>query len=304
MAADACGALLTLAAATRAPKAPVLADVSGDVATFKLGALDATNLVACSTYVPRRVFPMHGVPGRNFVNYAVGKQWQGMLTKTKALLQGAKERAATSPDGLIILMDTDVINGGCSDAVLRDRYERIVRVSGGAPVLVGADPYQWPDIPGFLGRFQDTAMQARRNAILAEFGMNSRDLDAWQLPNAVSYSFVNSGFIMGPAWLVVKVIECSLAFGWMQENYFNDQGGMQQCASRHPNIITIDYTGTIVLDTNGLKPGFLRVTPAGIQNTLLGGPQCFVHLDGHTQAQEHPWYQWYHHLPRFAHPAP
>lgn len=248
---------------------------------------------------------MQGVPGRNFVNYAVGKQWHGMLTKTEAWLQGVKERAAANPDGLIILVDTDIINGGCSDAVLRDRYERIVRVSGGAPIVVGGDLFQWPDIPGFFERFQDPAMRARRNAVLTEFGMTGQELDAWRLPNMASYFFVNSGFVMGPAWLLVKAIECSRVFGWLQqEHYFNDQGGMQQCASRHPNLITIDYTGSIVLATNGFKPGFLTVTQAGIYNTLLGGPQCFVHLDGQTKHPGSPWYQWYTHLPRFAHPAP
>jgi len=170
-AATACGAL-ALGAKAWAPRPPVLSDVSGDVAAFELGALDATNFVACSTYVQRRVFPVPGVPGRNFVNYAEGKGWH-LLTKTEAFLQGAKERAAADPNAIIMLIDTDVVNGGCSDAVLRDRYERIVRVSGGEPVLVGADPYQWPYIPGALQRFQDPAMRARRNAVLAEFGMNS-----------------------------------------------------------------------------------------------------------------------------------
>jgi len=73
---------------------------------------------------------------------------------------------------------------------------------------------------------------------------------------------------------------------------------------RHPNIITLDYTSSIVMDTHGYKPGFLTATPAGIQNALLGVPQCFVHLDGHTTPLELPWYVWYHHLPRFTHPAP
>mmetsp|Transcript_12521 Transcript_12521/g.35862 ORF Transcript_12521/g.35862 Transcript_12521/m.35862 type:complete len:113 (+) Transcript_12521:91-429(+) len=112
---------------------------------------------------------------------------------------------------------------------------------------------------------------------------------------------------MGPAWLVVKIIECSKVFEWTRVGpggTLNDQGGMHVCFSLFPNIIAIDYTGSIVMDTHGFRPGFLTATPAGIQNTLLRGPQCFVHLDGHTQAQEHPWYQWYHHLPRFAHPAP
>jgi len=205
-AAAAAACALTLCAATRAPVAPVLADLSAEMATFKLGALDATNLVACSTLVPKRVFPMQGVPGRNFVNYAVGKQWHGLLTKTEAFLQGAKERAATNPNTIIILVDTDMINGGCSDAMLRERYERIVQVSGGAPVIVGADPYQFPGAPGVLERVHGPAMQARRNAVLAEFGMNGREFDAWRLPDARSYCFVNSGFVMGPAWLVVKVI--------------------------------------------------------------------------------------------------
>jgi len=90
---------------------------------------------------------------------------------------------------------------------------------------------------------------------------------------------------MGPAWLVVKIIECSKVFEWTRVGpggTLNDQGGMHVCFSLFPNIIAIDYTGSIVMDTHGFRPGFLTATPAGIQNTLLRGPQCFVHLDGHN----------------------
>mmetsp|Transcript_54730 Transcript_54730/g.159010 ORF Transcript_54730/g.159010 Transcript_54730/m.159010 type:complete len:350 (-) Transcript_54730:54-1103(-) len=293
---------VTFGAAILALRTPAPADVSGDVTAFKVSSVDGKNLIAVSTYIPRKVFPMMGVAGRSFVNYGVNKEWHGWMTKAHAFIEGLKERAAVDPDGVVIALDTDIINGGCSEATLRDRYERTARASGGAPVIIGADFHQYPDIPGMVQAFETPAMRARKYAVLAEFGMtgHEHDHDETPYPGAIDYAFANAGFVMGPAALLIRVVECMVVFGW-QGNNFDDQRGLHICASRHPDIITIDYSGTIVQSTYGARPGFLVGTETGVHNLLLPdkGLQCFVHLNGHKMPLERPWYDWYHHLPKF-----
>mmetsp|Transcript_5542 Transcript_5542/g.15553 ORF Transcript_5542/g.15553 Transcript_5542/m.15553 type:complete len:355 (+) Transcript_5542:57-1121(+) len=282
----------------------VLAASPRNAASYVASA--AIPLITVETRLANTTLPMTGVVGRVRKNVGVGLQWHGFLTKATALLAAAQNMSTADPERIIILFDRDIMDGGCSDRDLLDRYNRIVQASDGAPVVVGADVHQYPAFPAAQERFMGTFWQQRRRRVMAEFGMNLHVFDQhevkenWRL---TSYSFVNSGFIMGPAGKVAVVMQCIVELGRV-DKYYDDQFGLTKCAARNPQLITLDYTSGLVLTAFYMKPDIVGITPTGIQNRVFGGMQCFVHLNGNRDPHAKDWVDWFLHLPKFQRAVP
>merc|ERR1711874_705782 len=100
------------------------------------------------------------------------------------------------------------------------------------------------------------------------------------------YAFVNSGMMMGPAWALRDVLGCMVKEGQRPKKgrapyaAYDDQLGLARCMFRDPQKITIDYSGSIVLDMWGLQDRIVEGHQGSIRNMATGLTQCFIHVNG------------------------
>jgi len=221
------------------------------------------------------------VPGKFFRNVGSGAQWHlGFWAKIVQFDRLLAQYVPSHRRKLIILMDSDVGFGGCSDDELLTRYHKMTR-AGGAPVVVGGDPWQNPPTPGL--QEAELRLRTRKEAMFRAFGLKSNAWAAFEKnrdPPNDDLLFVNSGFIMGPAEDVYKLILCMKQSGWDNWHaWFDDQRGLGLCMTRNPTLATIDYTGTLVATMFAMAPDLLEFSDLRVRNRLAGVTQCFVHTD-------------------------
>ncbi|CAJ1397780.1 unnamed protein product [Effrenium voratum] len=241
----------------------------------------STDLAAAvvETRSPDVVFRYQGAP---FEAANVGRNvaFQGLNTKTKQWLHFL---AGQSPDQLVLLTDAnDVIFGGCDQKQLIRNYEAVATL-GGAPVVMGAELGSRPE--RLMANF--SALESRRQRVLRAFAVPAdgyaarADCTASFGPcsNPPAYQFLNSGFYMGPAKDVKEVLEAAL-------DYECDQDGAAEYMLLHPDKVTLDYAGALVLNLHNFHQDekLLKVETVNKQlrlhNQVTGMTQCFVHGNG------------------------
>lgn len=251
---------------------------------------------------------MPGSTWRTILNFGVGQAWEGFRTKPRLYLAALQGLAKTDPHRIAIMTDTDMLDGGCTDHELMDRYRKIVDASDGASVIVSGDINQYPSIPNGIAKFNET-FGDRRAKVMRAFGLHADAVDAYKEPKkATTYEFVNSGFLMGPIGELAEITRCMLDMGLDEkclahpscpreqkgsgeECCFDDQLGLTRCALRHPDKVTIDFPGSIVLSTFAMKVMF-RVELGRIVNRITKSTQCFVHANGEDEWQPTQWDTW------------
>lgn len=235
---------------------------------------------------------MPGACCRSYNNLGANKPWDGFIDKVSYSLPVFQKLADRHPDKIHAIMDGgDIAFGGCSNHELMSRYHNIVKASGGLPVVVGADSYLFPDWEGTMRRkFDLPEATSRRNSVLEAFGL---DPDAYgQYYGGTTpfgwgkgdYKFVNSGFVMGPAWALAKVFECMSKVpgrGNCGVGCFDDQNALIHCSLEDAkDLITIDYSGSLVLTSSGLNfRQFISGSDGLIFNSVTGLTQCFLHVN-------------------------
>lgn len=236
-------------------------------------------LATVETRRPEGDFPVPGARGWSFTNLGAGKKWTGMVTKVDLYLAFARKWARRDPSQLLILADGgDVGFGGCDLDELWYSYHAVTGSSGGARVVAGGDNSIWPHV---LRRHAERykPLVADRLAILDAFGLREDSFHPYQ--EFGLYAYVNSGFIMGPARELESILGCMRDAGWgVAPGKFDDQYALTECMFRHPRKITVDYTGSIVLDMMGFKHDILHAHRGAIYNRVTGRRQCFVHGNG------------------------
>jgi hypothetical protein len=269
-------------------------------------------------------FVMPGAPGMNFTNIGVGKQWGGLISKMQMYLDAAKERAASNPDRLLIFVDGgDVAYGGCNKSELMSRYKKLIEAGTGVGnnnevprVVAGGDFKMWPvfepQSPSPVANaIQDGEryfqFKARHDRILRAFNATRYQYTPYHTTakgvQKPDYSFLNSGFIMGPAAVLIEVLTCmrNVTFfggvvlndknesigrsgfyqGWhWHKRYYDDQLAMTECMFNNPGKITIDYTGLLALAMNGVTTDVLQSKENKLINRPYDKVQCFIHFNG------------------------
>jgi len=121
---------------------------------------------------------------------------------------------------------------------------------------------------------------------------NGLSASSWEYyhPYTHAYNAVCAGFFMGPARYLVELLECVRQKGWA--GGFDDQRGATLCMLERPQLVTIDYTGTLVIDLYGFPEHVLSFADGRIVNNLANATQCFAHANGHTSPQPFGWFGW------------
>lgn len=259
-------------------------------------------IIMINTFDHRRHFAVPGVRGMHFTNIGAGKTWGGFKTKVKLVQEWLQPRLVDDPDGLVVVLDSDVLYGGCSEKELLSRYKAITSASGGASVVMGAELGQWPQSLNEPGRY--ASFQSRRKAVQQAFSLSDdsygqyANLTLCQERMHLSpcsgppvYQFLNAGFIMGPAKGIHKMYAGMLELpdsktGTGLKMNFADGGWDDQAAAAeymfsHADDITLDYTGTLSFElamfNDPMKEGLLFAKDGKWHNNATGLVQCFVH---------------------------
>jgi hypothetical protein len=227
-------------------------------------------------------WPMQGVDvTMNVHNVCFNKTWYGFKTKVDAYHERIVElTAGGQPEQLVILVDnSDMAFGGCTYDDLLDRYDKISSLVN-VPVIAGADNKLFPATDWPYHTFEE-----RRGRIMRAFGMTAGKFCKYTDCPKYSYRFANSGFLAGPPKDLQHLLRCMLknGFGDFGKTGYDDQQGLHACMFSNPDLVALDYTGTLSQQLIFFDDEVLYKSEGKVHNRVAGGVvQCFVHGNGDT----------------------
>lgn len=252
--------------------------------------------------------------------------------KNKAFKKYIDVAVEHDPDMLVVMVDGgDVIWGGCDAALLRSTYEATVKGSRGAKVVLGAEFQPGPKTmmrACMRKQHNKEPFESNRRAVLQALGKpvvnRSWDLkfekDYWGelwghvdyefdyiddmyadrtrcdmhrsfCSNPPKYQFANYGFIMGPVSGLKPLIDLIVEQQAKNPELIDQQVALAYHLE-HPDLVTLDYSGTMMLsmhnflgDLSGNIPSFLKIDAPNhkVINEITGKDQCFLHGNGRAK---------------------
>lgn len=215
-----------------------------------------------------------------FENLGAWKHWFGFHTKLVYMRPFLHHLAYHKPDEIVILTDGgDVSFGGCDRDDLLARYVAVVNAGRWkTPVVVGGDNSIWPHVL-YKEHMKYHSFWPDKWAQFGVFGFKKGLYDHYQ--HHGGYNYVNSGFIMGPAKDLHVVVDCMDKHGWIPwTGKYDDQYALTECMFMHPHLITVDYSGLIVLDMWGFYHNIFYAHKGVVYNRATNKSVCFVHGNG------------------------
>jgi hypothetical protein len=235
----------------------------------------SVQVAAVETRINSSTYTMQGVPGLSVKNLGFQRKWHGFETKVDLYIDWVRERAESGAEArngeLLILVDgLDVAWGGCSLTDLVARYHTVVDASAGPKVVVGADNQIWPPAD-----WNYLPFKKRREKVQATFGLSADNF------NPAPYRYANSGFLMGPATELLRVLKCVKAEGVSKgATWLDDQYGLTSCLMHHADWITIDYSSSLSLQLADMSLEVAEHRDGHVHNNAAGVTQCFIHGNG------------------------
>jgi hypothetical protein len=224
------------------------------------------------------------------VNLGTGRLWTGNYQEKISFLKSYLAKSENQEKVVIFTDGEDVILGGCDKTELLQKYNKIVQKSG-APIVFGAELWCFEPPNGKCPEPERAAWAQK------EYGHKELDqkLFSWQdqksaADKATSYTNLNSGFFMGPAKDLLKMMEYSTdGKNWYNNHrntdYYGDQRMYSQYWFENQDKVTLDYGQELVLVANGFKQGSLGVNGEGqVINNMFNRKQCVVHGNGYSKA--------------------
>jgi len=254
---------------------------SGD--DFLCSAERRVTVLTCETRKSNvESWPMQGVGATMTIhNVCFNKTWYGFKTKVDAYHERVMElTAGGQPEQLVVLVDnSDMAFGGCTYDDLLDRYDKISSLVN-VPVIAGADNKLFPTTDWPYHTFEE-----RRGRIMRAFGMTAGKFCKYTECPKYSYRFANSGFLAGPPKDLQHLLRCMLKNGWgdFGKTGYDDQQGLHACMFSNPDLVALDYTGTLSQQLIFFDDEVLYRSEGKVHNRVAGGVvQCFVHGNGDT----------------------
>jgi len=275
---------------------------------------DEIQVITVETRTTDSSYPVPGVPGAKFTNLGAGQEWHGLFTKPKLFKQWLDNHP--DPNKVIVFADSaDVLFGGCSQEQLMDNYRATVAKSGGVPVVMGAelglDPPPSGAYTDIHKQFGDRRKKVQEIMALEDASYGDAAVceikrsdpkrcyvpsqqkvkeGHWPCAGPCSWppalTFLNSGFIMGPVWAMREVAAGMIEHEELPvdapfRDNWHDQGAATLYMAANPNKLTLDYTGSIVLNMHQMKLNeSLEIMGGLFINKVTGVPQCFIHANG------------------------
>jgi len=222
-------------------------------------------------------FPMH------VVNLGQASTWHHRsdpawhkLVQMREFLQGWPH------DELVAVVDGSVFWGGCSRGEFLKAYDEIVADSG-APIIFGSemtcygqDCRKAPAIPAYAA---SDAHGQYANCTGSWTDDCAATKSCMQCSNPPQLKFLNSGFVMGPAGPLSRMMD------WAHEAYdhdMRDPSGFAQYWLDNPSLVTLDYQAKLMLSLSDMKQDVAQLQPSNgtVWNAASLRTQCFVNPNG------------------------
>jgi len=248
-------------------------------------------VVTMSTGEPQYM-PLKGYIDSQILNVGAHAHWENLGSKIVILGTYLNEIEQENPHKLLVFIDgSDVIYGGCPETDLPEIFHDTVRSGGNdtskPKVVIGAEMGAFPSalMPGyriFDERRENTVKGKWQNLDYKDFAeCDRKEATMGPCSDPPLYQFGNTGFIMGEARDILRVLAGTTG-------YSNDQEGIIVYMMNHPEEVTLDYTGELVLALHALKDSVLDVetyadrnrNATRLRNRVTGRIQCFVHGNG------------------------
>jgi len=224
------------------------------------------------------------------VNLGMGKVWTGNYQEKITFLKTFLQKEENQGKIVIFADGEDVIMGGCDRPEMLEKYHKIVQKSG-AKIVFGAELWCFEPPNGECPEPKRATWAAK------EYGDAELDLKLRSFQNEQSFADkttsltnLNSGFFMGPADELLKMMEyASDPKIWFKlhngTDYYGDQRMYSQYWFENPDKVTLDYGAELVLTANGFKKDSLEVDSKGkVQNLMFKRTQCVVHGTGYAKS--------------------
>eukprot|EP00929_Paragymnodinium_shiwhaense_P067008 TRINITY_DN33699_c0_g1_i1.p1 TRINITY_DN33699_c0_g1~~TRINITY_DN33699_c0_g1_i1.p1 ORF type:complete len:637 (-),score=95.87 TRINITY_DN33699_c0_g1_i1:159-2069(-) len=269
---------------------------------------DSLKVASVDTRRKSRTFVVDGAPGWTAHNAGAGFAWSYPgQTKPRAYEAWLQ---SVDPEDIVILMDDDVLSGGCSRVDVCTRYAELVRASGGFQVIVSAEMGLYPkthkdvrmhymQVRERIGHMLDALhldmhLYKNKSTCNCPVGPCSRDR---------LYQYLNSGFIMGPAGKLLTIMS-----SLVETNGLSDQDGLTEYFFQHNKSLALDYAGLLSLsmhqikaaqtlnversltlqsqggiNVNNSRNNFTKQLASGgkvLRNLATNRVQCFMHFNG------------------------
>mmetsp|Transcript_135973 Transcript_135973/g.247937 ORF Transcript_135973/g.247937 Transcript_135973/m.247937 type:complete len:376 (-) Transcript_135973:27-1154(-) len=236
-------------------------------------------------------YRMKGVPGRIVLNLiAKNADTKSRLEHLLIWLQRQMDKHA---DKVVILSDGySLLNGGCQDDDLHDRYQRMVADADGPNrgdgprVVMGAEFGAAGLNPDFVKAFagwrkQILQQQKNRSEKLYESLASCKGDSSCKAPPR--YAYPDLGFIMGPVKDLQRVLRgIQIAYHEKFQPDMNEQLATIDYMIQNPREVALDYGSKLVLSLNDFRePKDVLLIKAGlVTNSVMDDAQCFVHGAG------------------------
>jgi len=235
-------------------------------------------------------------------NVGAGQPWHFYRTKNGLMLEWLK--AHKDPDTIAIMIDgSDMILGGCNESFIMQKYEDTLQASGGGAnmtMVMSAETACFPHEMDWHFRDNATWENRRKNVTNRVANLPENWLKPWTpcadkkkapCDTVPAYRYPNWGWVMGPVKSLTPLFEYVYNQGHKKGNDNLDQARAQWWMLWHPDRITLDYTGSLVLSIHQMAYGRpdhhapieLRKDWHGhpwVHNKILNQPCCFAHGNG------------------------
>jgi len=184
-------------------------------------------------------------------NAGAGQRWYSHVTKVLAMREWIR-REQLPPHAIVAFVDgRDVIYGGCRVVEFVARYEKIVANSG-ARIVFGAEFNCFSPPAVGCEAFQ----QRHREAVLRASGLTAASVDRWAEREGDELRFLNSGFYMGPAGLLLHLFDTAFYLSKQNPRGSNDQQYYADVMQQFGDLVTLDYAMVLssTLPTHACTP--------------------------------------------------
>jgi len=220
--------------------------------------------------------------------------WQWQRNRWSSLRQWLEYAVGRNPDKLVVVHSRgDVLYGGCSENVIKYKYEQIVG-NGTQTIVAAAEVSPYPQDLGWWYS-ESSITETMRSQALSSAGVPNDWITQYahcdnntvnsMCGSPPKYQYASSGFLMGPALDILTMLSGLETYEGPENRFINEY------FLANPSKMTLDYSGSLSMTLHNLvhTDGSIPVEVAGGSggNKTLVSKQtntvvCFVHGNGNS----------------------
>mmetsp|Transcript_9887 Transcript_9887/g.27799 ORF Transcript_9887/g.27799 Transcript_9887/m.27799 type:complete len:375 (-) Transcript_9887:318-1442(-) len=219
--------------------------------------------------------------------------WQWQQNRWSSLKAWLEYAIGRNPDKLVIIHSRgDVLYGGCSENIIKFKYEQIVG-DGTQTIVAAAEVSPYPqDLGWWYSKSNFT--ETMRSQALSSLGVPSDWITKYahcdnstvnsMCGSPPKYQYASSGFLMGPALDLFTMLSGLESYEGPENRFINEY------FLANPAKMTLDYSGSLSMTLHNLvKPDGsipVEISGSGDSKKLVSKETnttiCFVHGNGNS----------------------